>query len=204
MITAGIGVLVMAVCLLVWFASRKVPQPIEVRVAFTHQEAYPNAFFTAWITNRTNRRIALRQPAVRFHTESGLEAGGLIGETFPWGGEIEPPGPGSLRPGAIATLSVPARDYYKDARLEFGYSFDADPVRRAVSKITGLAVRRFGLRPQIDSDPPIGRPQGKRATRSGLWQWLDENGMLNGRLRTSYEGSWVPWEKSGGNKEAPQ
>ena len=196
--TTGIGVLVMAVGLVVWFATREVRPPVGVRVAFIHREAYPNALFTAWVTNRTNRRIALGQPAVRFHTESGLEAGGMVWETVPWRGEIEPPGPGTLRPGGIATLRVPARDYYRDARLDFEYAIDADPVRRAVSKVAGFAVRQFGLRPNIDLDPLIGRPQGKRATRSSAWQWLYENGMLNGRLRRAYEGPWVPWEKSAG------
>ena len=194
-IIAGIGVLVVAVCLVAWLATREVRPPVQVRVAFIHREAYPNALFTAWVTNRADRRITLGNPAVRFHTENGLEAGGLIGETFPWSGGIDPPGLGTLRPGAIATLSAPARDYYRDARLEFEYACDADPLRTAVSKVTGFAVRRFSLRPQIDSDPLIGRPQGKRAARPGVWQWLYENGRLNGRLRRSYEGPWVPWEK---------
>jgi hypothetical protein len=187
--------LVILALLAAWLGTREARSPVQVGVAFIHREAYPNARFTAWITNRTSRRISLGQPAVRFHTESGLEAGGLIWGTVPWKGGIDPPGPGVLRPGAIATLTVPARDYYKEARLEFEYAFDADPVRRAVSKVTGFAVRRLGLRPQIDSDPLVGRPQGKRATRPGVWQWLYDNGMLNGRLRRSYEGPWVPWEK---------
>jgi hypothetical protein len=199
LITAGIGALVLAVCLVVWLPTREVRLPVAVRVAFIHQEAYPNALFTAWVTNRTNRRIALGHPAVSFLTESGLEAGGPIAETFPWGGGIDPPGPGTLRPGAIATLPVPARDHYKEARFEFEYSFNADPMRSAVSKVTCFAVRPFGLKPQIDWDPLIERPHGKRATRPGVWQWLYENGMLNGRLRRSYEGPWVPWEKAAGN-----
>jgi hypothetical protein len=200
LIIAVIGALAVVVGLAFWLATRELPALVQVRVAFVHREAYPNAVFTAWVTNLSNRRIALGNPAVRFRTESGLEAGGPVWETFPWRGAVEPPGPGTLQPHGIATVSVPARDYYRDARLEFEYAFDADPARRAASKVTGFVVRRFGLRPNIDTDPLIGRPQGKRATVPGVWQWLYENGMLNGRVRRSYEGPWVPWEKEAGKE----
>jgi hypothetical protein len=199
LIIAMIGALALVVGLGFWLANRELPAPVQVRVAFVHREGYPNAVFTAWVTNLSNRRIALGNTAVRFRTESGLEAGGPVWETFPWSGAVEPPGPGTLKPRGIATVSVPARDYYTGAQLEFEYAFDADPVRRAISKVTGFVVRRFGLRPKIDTDPLIGRPQNKRVAVSGVWQWLYKNGMLNGHLRRSYEGPWVPWERAAGN-----
>jgi hypothetical protein len=201
-IIGGIAALIAAFLLLFLLASQEPRAAVAVGVEFVHNATYPEATFKAWVTNRSKHPIALGDVAIRFRTEAGREVGGQLRTSSPWQGGVEPPLPGSLRPNAVATVSLRAENYYKDARLVFDYSYEANPPCKAVSRCVRLVVLKFRLYPHIDSDAlsVVSRSPSKPVAPSNVWQWLLRRGMLNGRIRTGYVGPWVQWQNAAGSK----
>jgi hypothetical protein len=180
----GIGAIILVALVVCWLAFRGAP--LGVGIVFTHNQTYPKAVFTAYVTNKSGRPILLSNAELYFQSDGQSESvtWSHWDGTFP----IAPAQP--LLPQAVASLSISVSEYERQGRLTFDYTCDAGLLRKAASPVVCFLVRRLGLRPQFENRV---RPRNTCA-------WLANQGLLNGRVRRIYEGPWVAWETAAANE----
>jgi hypothetical protein len=153
--------------------------PLKVAVKFVHRDTYPNAVVLVWVTNSGVRPVFLGTAKVYFRSDGGSDS-------LDWSG-WDLPSDWPLRPGAIASFSLPTWEGEAQGRLTFKYTYEA-PLRRAISPVIRVGAQLFGLK-------PVGNPDSHNT-----WWWLANHGLLDGHVHPIYDGPWVRWEKMSGSK----